>query len=120
MESLSRGYVAADGTTKRPMARRLATACLMIAGLVVLAAAPAEAGHKHKHKHGHGHGHGHGHYERHYHHYDYDDGYDDDGNVVVIVNPRPRYVAPPVVHHYYPQPVYGRPLFSVVIPVEID
>ena len=114
MESHSRSLAVIDD--RRALAVRLSALCLGALALLMLAASPAAADHKHRHKHGHGHGHGHGHYERHYYHYDYDD----DDDVVVIVNPRPRYVAPPVVHHYYPQPVYGGPLFNVVIPVEID
>ena len=116
MESRSRSLTTMDDG--RALLVRLSVLCLGALALLMLAASPAAADHKHKHKHGHGHGpwHGHGHYERHYYHYDYDD----DDDVVVIVNPRPRYVAPPVIHHYYPQPVYGGPLFNVVIPVEID
>jgi hypothetical protein len=116
MESRSRSLPVID--EHRGFIVRLSVLCLGALALLMLAASPAAADHKHRHKHGHGHGHGHNHY--HYYHYDHDDYDDDDGDVVVIVNPRPRYVAPRVVHHYYPQPVYGGPLFNVVIPVEID
>lgn len=115
MKLLSRNAsLAARG---QPLVVRLAVLCLTGAAIIMLAAAPAAADHKHKHKHGHGHGHHH-----HNHHYDNDYGYydyDHDDDVIVIVQPRPRYVRPPAVH-YYPAPVYGGPLFNVVIPVEID
>lgn len=114
MESSSRGYVAADGTSGRSRARRLAVGCLAIAGFIMFAAAPAAAGHKHKHKHKHNHHH---HYE-----YSYGHGYRYAPPPTVIYVPaRPVYVPPPPPVYYQPAPViYGPPSLNVIIPLDFD